>query len=126
MQKIKNYLKGKIVIENKNIIKDWIDALNKNQLSILEEIIHPGFIDHDPVTGQSPDKEGYIKLISNAHQGSERLYQIQIMDILSENDKAVIRVDAHGSDGVIAWKGIGIFRIQDEMIIERWASRQKV
>jgi len=126
--KLKNCLEGKIVIENKNknIVKDWIDALNKNRLSVLEEIIHPGFVDHDPVTGQTPDKVGYIKLITNAHHGSETPYQIQIMEILSEDDKVVIRVTAHNSDGTMIWKGIGIFRLQDEMIIERWACRQKV
>jgi len=123
-----NCLEGKIVIENKNknVVKDWIDALNQNRLSTLEEIIHPGFIDNDPMTGQTPDKEGYIKLITNAHHGSERLYQIHVMDIISDDDKVVIRVNAHSSNGAMSWKGIGIFRVQDEMIIERWACRQKV
>lgn len=44
------------------------EAFNKGNLDIVEELIHPNFVNHDPLPGQSHDKSGVAPAVLTLRQ----------------------------------------------------------
>lgn len=117
--------------ENKQRIREWVSALNREVLDGMEMLFHDQFVDHNPFPGQTPDKAGYIKLLHTAHGEWFPGYQVTIQDLLADGDKVSVRatVDAVHENSVfgsapsgnrIHWEAMAIYRFTDGQIIERW------
>lgn len=109
----------------------WIEAWQKRQIYILDELHSDDFVDHDSA-GRLPDKAGF-------KQGLIELYaafpdfQAAVEDLIvdSENCKVAVRWTATGthsgeflgipsSQRKIRFKGIEIIKIREGAIVERW------
>jgi len=44
--------------ENKALFNQFIDGMNAKDISIIDRLISPNFVDHDPMPGQDPGIEG--------------------------------------------------------------------
>jgi ketosteroid isomerase-like protein len=47
--------------ENKALVRRFWEAQDECDLETIDELLAPNFIDHDPLPGQEPDREGFIK-----------------------------------------------------------------
>ena len=116
--------------ENKAVVRRLFEELNKGNLGILDEIFAPGFVNHHPAPGTTPDKEGVKQFIANMHNTFPD-YRWNVEDLIAEGDKVVYRFTMHGTDTggfmgmaptgkkVVA-EAIGIQRFANGKVVERW------
>ncbi len=119
--------------ENKALAKRWIyEVWNKGDLSLIDELIAPDYVLHDPTNpglrGRAGIKESIIM-----YRGAFPDLSFRIEDQIAETDKIVTRytvqgthlgslmgIPATGKQGTLA--GIDIYRISDGQIAEEWSS----
>jgi steroid delta-isomerase-like uncharacterized protein len=97
----------------------------------LEELLALDFVEHDPLPGQSPDREGHRQILAAFRSAFPDLH-VTTEDVVAEGEKVVSRWTARGthqgelmgiaptSNGVTI-KGIDVLRISGGRIVERWA-----
>ena len=73
--------------ENKAIVRGFIEAYNKHDLSLFDDFVAPDYVDH---TNQV-DREGLKQLFIMAFKGFPDMHET-IEDIIAEGDKVWIRV----------------------------------
>jgi steroid delta-isomerase-like uncharacterized protein len=119
--------------ENKALILRWFEEDKKRNWAGIEELYAPDYVFHGAVPpGFSPDLAGSKQLMTalwtafpDEHSVSE--------DVIAEGDKVVCRWSmraTHQGDFIgipptgkhVSWTGIGIYRIEDDKIVEAWGS----
>ena len=116
---------------NKSVMRKWVEELNASNLECLGEVIHPDFVDHNPFPGATPDKKGYIALLTTAHEEWFPGIQITIEDMVAEADKVAVRLSVKakhagpalgskptGND--LAWDAYAVYRLKDGRLVDRW------
>jgi steroid delta-isomerase-like uncharacterized protein len=117
--------------QNKTIVRDFIDRLfTKGDLGAVDDYLAEDFINHDPPFGASADREGM--------RGAGAMFRAAFPDwhsdlhlLVAEADIVVELFTASGtqrgevmgvapSGNTLALRGINIFRIADDKIVERW------
>ena len=112
--------------ENKAIIRKVIEAVNKRNLALLDELMAPDFVGH---TLQLQGLESYKKLNTMLFNGFPD-WHVTIEDIIAEADEVWVRVTATGTHkgeyrGLaptgkrITGTGVSIWRIVDGKMVER-------
>jgi len=113
--------------ENKAIIRRWFEAENKKDLSPIEDIVAPDFVDH---THQLRSREEYKKRITMFIKGFPDFHET-IEDIIAEGDKVWVRFKFTGTHkgeylGLaptgkkITVECVDIFRMVDGKAVEEW------
>jgi len=113
--------------ENKTIVRRLFKAFNKQNLTLLDELIAPNYVDH-PRRFQG--LESYKKHLTMFYNGFPDSHET-IEDIIAEGDKVWIRVKGTGTHtgeylGLaptgkkITWEAIDIWRIVDGKVVELW------
>ncbi|WP_369229725.1 ester cyclase [Streptomyces sp. R21] len=118
---------------NKETVRAFIDALfTKGDLGAVDEYLAEDFLNHDPPFGASADREGMraaSALIRTAFPDwhSEPDLLIAEDDLVVEHFAAtgtqrgeILGVPAPAEGRSATLRGINIFRIRDERIVERW------
>jgi steroid delta-isomerase-like uncharacterized protein len=119
--------------ENKALAQLWIEeAWNKGNLTIVEELIAPNYLLHDPTRPGLRGRQGIKQSVVMFRTAFPDL-QFTIEDQIAEGDKVVTRYLVHGThqgplmgiaatgkQGTIA--GIDIYRIADGKIEEAWSN----
>ena len=107
------------------------DVWSRGDEGALEELLDPDFVDHDALTGQSPDRDGHRQILAAFRSAFPDL-NVTTEDIVAEGDKVVTRWTARGTHqgdlmGIaptgreVTIKGIDVLRIAEGRIVERWA-----
>lgn len=120
---------------NKTIVSQFYnDVVNKGDISVIKLIMAQDFIDHNATQTQPNGIEvfkEFLTMISTAFPD----IQAKIEDMISENDKVVVRITISGTQtGLLmgkipasgkhaVWNGIDIFKIENGKIKERWSQR---
>jgi serine phosphatase RsbU (regulator of sigma subunit)/predicted ester cyclase len=52
---------------NKALIRRFLEAHAKGNLAAVEETLAPSFVNHNPLPGQKPDREGYLRSFTEYH-----------------------------------------------------------
>ncbi len=119
--------------ENKALAQRWIEeAWNKGDLTIVEELIAPNYVLHDPTRPGLRGHEGIKQSVAMFRTAFPDL-RFTIEDQVSEGDKVVIRYTVQGTHqgplmGIAATgkrgtlTGIDIYRIADGKIEEAWSN----
>lgn len=118
-------------VQNKKVVKTWVEQLNVENMDYLDQVIHPQFVDHNPFPGVLPNKEGYIGLLKKAHAEWFPHIQVTIEDMVAEGDKVAVRLSvvakhtgtvmgAPPTGKTLKWDAYAIYRVKDGMLIERW------
>jgi steroid delta-isomerase-like uncharacterized protein len=119
--------------ENKALAQRWIEeAWNKGDLTIVEELIAPNYILHDPTRPGLRGREGIKQSVAMFRTAFPDLH-FTIEDQIAEGDKVVIRymvqgthkgplmgITATGKQGTLT--GIDIYRVADGKIEEGWSN----
>jgi ketosteroid isomerase-like protein len=76
------------VEENKALVRRFLEAHAKGDLDTLEEMLAPNFVNHNPLSGQEPDRQGYLRSFTEYHASfSDSRYVIEKQ--VAEGDEVV-------------------------------------
>ena len=121
------------VEENKRILRRLGEELiNQGDLEPADELYSSDSVDHMPAPGQVAGPEGVKRDFARIRASFPDWHQ-EIEDVIAEGDKVVVRwrsTGTHSGDfmglpatGIRAsWTGVGIFRLEDGKIVERWSN----
>jgi steroid delta-isomerase-like uncharacterized protein len=117
--------------DNKALVKEFIDRLfTAGDLSVLDELAAPGYVDHDPPFGGTGTVDGWRAMASMIRDAFPDWHS-DLHALYMEDDIVVERFTASGthraeifgvppSGAVYTLAGINVFRVHDGKIVERW------
>lgn len=115
---------------NKDAVRRIYDeVLNKRDLDLLDELVDPNYIEHDPLPGQGTGIEGLKGRYRMLIEGLDPTFTIE--DMIAEGDKVVVRWTNAGTNvgeflGIPATgrpfniAGIDIYRVEGGKLAEHW------
>jgi serine phosphatase RsbU (regulator of sigma subunit)/ketosteroid isomerase-like protein len=119
--------------ENKALVRRLIEANAKADLETLEELLAPDFVDHSPVSGHEPGREGFMQQIAEEYAIFSNI-RINIEDQLAaEGDKVITRLTRKRIHDRREYMGVAptgmeypsssivIHRIEGGKIVEEWS-----
>jgi len=125
-------------IANTQLVEAFIQELfTKGDLGAVDRYLDPGFINHDPPFPGAPDgREGMRQAAAMFHEALPDWHS-EVEQLIAEADIVVERFTASGTHrgdlmgvaptgNVVALKGIQIFRIENDKIVERWGRLDEV
>jgi predicted ester cyclase len=117
--------------KNKAIIRRVFDEfVNRGDFSVIDEIYHPGMVDHQPLPGAPEGREGVKYTIAGLRAGFPDLH-VTIEDMSAHADQVVIHNTWRGTHrgeflGMaptgrpLEFRGVVVWRLADGLIAERW------
>ena len=117
---------------NKAVIRRLIDeVVNGGNLNVIDELVAPDFVNHNPLPGATPDRAGFKTAFRNLHAAFPDLHTIN-SDLIAEGDRVVALRGFEGTHsgpfmGVpatgrhITLDGMTVFRVVNGQISERWS-----
>lgn len=111
------------------------DAINTGELSVLDDLVTPDFVDHGSLFPLPPGPAGYRQILTFVHHVLNIRYAID--DIFDTDDRVVVRATATGT-GVDAVHGAGaagkpyqmttvhIYRTEGTLLAEHWGVRDEL
>jgi predicted ester cyclase len=119
-------------IANKAVIARYVEATNQNELDVLDELVYPDYVEHDPVPGQEPGLEGLKKAYTMFNTPFPDLKFI-FDDVIAEGDMVFGRgiisgthegefFGIPGTGKKVHWTGTRLFRLRDLKVVEGWVN----
>jgi steroid delta-isomerase-like uncharacterized protein len=117
--------------QNKAVVRQLIEeVMNRGNISLVDEIMPPDFVDHEGVPGLPPTREGFKQSVPMLRSGIPD-FNATIDDVVAEGDRVVIRMTWRGTQtgefmGMpptgksISVGVIDISRIAEGKIVEHW------
>jgi predicted ester cyclase len=105
--------------ENEIIVRKVIEAVNQKDLTILDELMAPDFVDY---TNQGRGRENVKKFYSMAFKDFRDFHRT-IEDITAEGDNVWIRCEITGTTSTgkkIELTSVAIYRIVNGKVAEGW------
>ena len=119
-------------VNNKALVRRFIEAQAEKDLAALEEMMAPDFVDHSVLPGQGTTREDFLQDVAEEQAASSDA-QLSIEDQMAEGDKVITRLAIHGPHdqemftgvpptGVeLKFTGIIINRVVGGKIAEEWS-----
>jgi predicted ester cyclase len=111
--------------KNKAIVRKGIEAMNRRDLSMLDEFMAPDYVDH---TNQLRGREDVKQFYTGAFRDFPD-FRRTIEDIIAEGDKLWVRFKITGTARTgkkIELESVNIFRIANGKVVEGWTVPQLV
>jgi predicted ester cyclase len=117
--------------DNKKIYRDFIErGFNNGELSALDELLAPGYVNHDAPPGMSSGADGVKQIITMFRAAFPDLH-ISMEDQVAEGDLVSTRSLTSGTHkgplfGIAATQnrvempGLTMVRVRDGKIVEAW------
>jgi predicted SnoaL-like aldol condensation-catalyzing enzyme len=113
--------------EMKEFVRNHFEEfVNRKNLNIADVNFAAGFVDHgaDVPPGLPPGPAGAKQYVGGASKKFPDIH-VEILDLVAEDDRVVVRNHWTGTDAVSGPKyefsGIVIWRIAHRQLVERWA-----
>ena len=115
---------------NKAVVERlYREVFNQGKIDVLPELAVEEYLEHDPLPGQGNGLNGLRDRVEALLRGLQPQFTIE--DIISENDKVVVRWTNRGTNvgeflGIpptgksFAIAGIDIYRLHDGKMVEHW------
>ena len=119
------------VEENKAIVRKAFEAVNQQNLAVMDELMASDFYSHSVPPVMPPTRESHKQALSSLFSAFPD-YHVTVEDLVAEADKVVARLTVRGTHrgnlfGAIpptgkqvAWKAVDFFRLADGKIVEYW------
>jgi predicted ester cyclase len=117
--------------ENKAIMRRALEeVVNQGKLDLIDELVAPNFVDHTPLPGLPPNREGVRQTIKMLREAFPDLH-VTSEELVAEGDMVVSRQSTRGTHkgeflGVpptekeVTWTGILMFRTSEGKIVDQW------
>jgi steroid delta-isomerase-like uncharacterized protein len=117
----------------KALAQRWFtEVMNEGNEEVIDEITASNFVDHDPLPGTSPDRDGlhdFVKQVRSAFPDLEAT----IDDIVTEGDRVAVRSIVRGTHegdfmGIAAtgkkveFANYDFVRIENDQAVEHWGT----
>jgi serine phosphatase RsbU (regulator of sigma subunit)/predicted ester cyclase len=118
--------------KNKALVRRFLEAQDKGDLDAVKEMMAPHFVDHSALPGQAPNREDYIRDLTE-DQAAFSDFRFIIEDQTAEGDKVISRCTIcaiHDRGEVLGFTPTGrkiettyisIHRIEGGKIAEEWS-----
>jgi predicted ester cyclase len=118
--------------ENEALVRRYFEADARGDLDALKEMLAPDFVDHSPVPGQAPDREGYIRWFEESRAALSGV-RYTIEDLVVRGDTVATRLTgraAHDRGEMLGLAPTGrnletsvmmFHRISGGKIVEEWS-----
>jgi steroid delta-isomerase-like uncharacterized protein len=115
---------------NHKVVERFVDAVNAQAYDALDALVHPDYVDHDPIPGQGPGVAG-LKTSYQIFAGTFPDIKFTLEDLVAEDDLVVARGVIEGTNtgpfmGIpptgrpMRWSATRMFRVRDGQITEGW------
>lgn len=115
---------------NRMLITRYVYEVNMQNFNAFDEMVDPGFVDHDPIPGQKPGVEG----LKDAYRMFTAAFPdvwFTFEDVIAENDLVIGRGVIEGTNegsfmGIpptgkkMYWTGTRMFRVKNGKVSEGW------
>lgn len=113
------------------------EAVASGDLDVLEGIVAPGSIDHDPAPGQGPGPEGYKAMFGELRTAFPDLH-VEVEHLVATDDELAFaytitgthlgELRGHPATGrTVSYRGMQISRFDnDGKLVERWGSSDEL
>ena len=117
---------------NKHLVESFIQELfTKGDLTAIDRYVAPEFVNHDPPFPGAPDGAEGMRTAAEMMRAAVPDWRSEADHYIAEGDLVVEHFHAHGTrtgellgvpaDGkTLTLRGIQIFRIDGDKIVERW------
>jgi predicted ester cyclase len=106
------------------------EAMRTGNVALLDEVLAPDAVDHNPTPGQGPGREGIKKAFAEGRDAFSDM-RMTVLDMVAEGHKVACRIVTrmtHRGDfqGIratgkqVTLSGIDILRIANGVVAERW------
>jgi predicted ester cyclase len=118
--------------DNKALVRSMFERADRSDISLVDEILAPGYVDHDPPPFQGPatGAEG----ARNAFETATKIFSDwshEIVQQFSDGDYVITRLVGRGkhtgdfmgipaTGNAVEMRGIAIHRVVDGKIVEHW------
>jgi predicted ester cyclase len=121
--------------DNKRLIRRALEEIyTKGDLELADELVHPGYVDHEPAHPDLPTGPESVKQIVRSLHDTFGELRFDVEDEIAEGDKVVQRATMSGrhigplmghepTHRRFAVRHVYIWRIADGKIAEHWGSR---
>lgn len=97
------------------------EVFNQHHLAALDSLLAVDFVDHSPLEGQAPGRNGFGESVAKGQANVPNMH-FTIEEIIAERDLVAIRqrmrCTRHGS--TVEFTGMGFFRCHAGQIAEAW------
>jgi predicted ester cyclase len=120
--------------QNMALARRFLEAFANGDLGTLDEVLAPDFVNHNPIPGQDPGREGYMRTAAEKHSAfSDIRHTIDYQT--TDGDMVITRHTTHrihdrGASVGIEPTGrewnfthIDIHRISGEKVLEEWSAK---
>jgi predicted ester cyclase len=108
----------------------YAEVLQKGNLAVLDELVAPNFVDHQPAPGQDPGPAG-VKQFVTALRGALSGLQVTVEHMVAEGDLVVAHAACRGkhtgdlmgippSGKDVVMRVSDLVRIENGKAVERW------
>lgn len=121
-----------LITRNKQLVAEFIQELfSKGDLSAVDRYLHQNFVSHDPPFPGAPDGPEGMRQAAAVFRHALPDWHSDVDALIAEADIVVERFSASGTHQAelmgapptgktITLRGVNIFRIDGDKIIERW------
>lgn len=111
--------------QHRTVLKKIVDIFNTGDLSEVDVIFSPDYVDHQRPPGMDVDGPDEFKQIVLDAKESLLELKVTIEDLIAEDDKVVARLQWHSTD--LAGKKmkretIDILRFANDQVVEHWGA----
>jgi len=117
---------------NKALVRQLLERADGNDSSVLDEVLHPDYVDHNP-----PPFQGPATGVKGAHDAFTNGIAIfsdwhhEVLDQFADGDFVITRLRGIGkhtgpffgapaSNADVSMEGIAIHRVADGKVVEHW------
>ncbi|MEE4546595.1 ester cyclase [Streptomyces sp. V4-01] len=113
------------------------EAVATGDLDVLDRIVAPGSVDHDPAPGQGPGPEGYKAMFGDLRTAFPDLH-VEVEHLLATDDELAFAYTISGTHlgellghpatgRTVRYRGMQISRFDsDGKLVERWGSSDEL
>jgi len=118
--------------ENKEVVRKIEEAWDSGKIDDIAQYFAPTFHNHSGVQGMPHDIDT-IKMVHGMSMGAMPDRKIEILDLIAEGDKVVVRCRMSGTNsGGFPWFGadannnkvdaefFGLYRLENGKVVEHW------
>ncbi len=112
------------------------EAFNKGNLEVLDELVAPDVVDHDPAPGQASGREGIKEFVSTLRNAFPDL-QLAVENMVAEGDYVAFNYTINGTHqgefmGIeptgnhVSVRAMEMVRISGGQMVDRWGNTDQL
>jgi steroid delta-isomerase-like uncharacterized protein len=116
--------------DNKALATKFVERMNKGDMSIIDEIFDPAYVDHETMPGVPPTREGLKQLFSMFFKAFPDM-KITVTHMIAEGDFVVIHHLSTGTNKgefmgmqatgkAVKYNEMHLIRIANGKVVEHW------